>query len=333
MSFYQLESIYWCESSNRKTLHDKKLRVCSFCGRSAKNAIFKDDAHLIPRLIGNNKLLSDLECDNCNSFFSEYEHHLANFLGINRTIHKVNARKGHVPFVSGDAKITARSEGYKKSDGVVIDIHENGVPFNLTDEGASFTINYLKQKYIPRYVYKAFLKIALSTIPANERHNYKHAFNYVRYGNTATLDSCIIRGYRFPHTLSFKPHIMVFKKKYKILRMFTHIVLFYCQNIIFEIPVPLNNLDLFFYNQAIENIPSPPFSLQIPTHNSFSLQPFYLNMCSEETTSNDVENLKFEIAKKDLEDVVSVNPQTNETKAVENLNDGIVQVIIKNHFI
>jgi hypothetical protein len=55
-------------------------------------------------------------------------------------------------------------------------------------------------------------------------------------------------------------------------------------------------------------------------------------MCSEVTNENDVENLRFEIAKTGLEDVISINLQTNEEIPLGNFNDGIVQIVIKNNF-
>src|SRR6476620_10786235 len=92
-SAYQLEAIFLCEVSNKKELVQKNLRKCRFCGRSIANTTFNNEAHLIPELLGNKKLYSDFECDACNSFFSNYESNLTNFIGITRALQKVNAKK------------------------------------------------------------------------------------------------------------------------------------------------------------------------------------------------------------------------------------------------
>jgi hypothetical protein len=45
-------------------------RTCRFCGKHHDASIFQKDAHIIPHFMGNKYLVSNFECDDCNSSFS-----------------------------------------------------------------------------------------------------------------------------------------------------------------------------------------------------------------------------------------------------------------------
>lgn len=69
------------------------------------------DAHIISELLGNHHLVSNFECDVCNSIFGNYESDLANFLGITRTIQSVKGKKNKIPkFPSYDNQLKAESK-------------------------------------------------------------------------------------------------------------------------------------------------------------------------------------------------------------------------------
>lgn len=55
--------------------------TCRFCGKSTPEVKFQNDAHAIPQLLGNRKLILVDECDACNSFFAaKLEDHLGKLL-------------------------------------------------------------------------------------------------------------------------------------------------------------------------------------------------------------------------------------------------------------
>ncbi|MFT6333913.1 MAG: histidinol phosphatase-like PHP family hydrolase [Halioglobus sp.] len=59
--------------ASRKTTHGQKARFCRFCKKSHPKVSFNDDAHNIPKSLGNRFLLSNHECDNCNKLFGKYD--------------------------------------------------------------------------------------------------------------------------------------------------------------------------------------------------------------------------------------------------------------------
>src|SRR5690606_25855021 len=54
--------------------------TCRFCGESDRT-LFRNTAHTVPRALGNSRLVSLDECDNCNTTFGRYEDHLVRFFG------------------------------------------------------------------------------------------------------------------------------------------------------------------------------------------------------------------------------------------------------------
>jgi len=130
-------------------------RVCRFCGKDDNNS-FKKKAHTVPQTLGNKFLLSFDECDDCNSLFGEYETHLTNFFepiraifsnGILRKFKSPRERIIVEPFpqIPGGRLISDKSDNYK-----------------LTQNQQE--IHMKTNSYVPIYVYRALLKIALSLI-------------------------------------------------------------------------------------------------------------------------------------------------------------------------
>lgn len=61
---------------------DKEKKVCRFCGKSEDDVHFENKSHVIPKFLGNFFVLSNFECDECNSFFSKYETELEKYIKI-----------------------------------------------------------------------------------------------------------------------------------------------------------------------------------------------------------------------------------------------------------
>src|ERR1044072_8787003 len=95
---------------DKRNLKPKHERVCKFCGFSMPEVKFPDEAHLLSEMIGNKDLFSDFECKACNLKLSNYENDLANFLGISRTILRVNTKGGIPDFKSQGKKLIARAK-------------------------------------------------------------------------------------------------------------------------------------------------------------------------------------------------------------------------------
>ena len=93
-SKYELKYKFDTNIDKKRYLGKNNNKICRFCDKTEPNTSFKKDAHVIPQLIGNHKLLSNFECDICNDLFSIFENSLASYLGPLRTIAGIVGRKG-----------------------------------------------------------------------------------------------------------------------------------------------------------------------------------------------------------------------------------------------
>jgi hypothetical protein len=68
----------------KKSAHGKDNGYCRFCMRIFPEVTFKNEAHIIPKSLGNKYLLSKHECDECNALFAKYDDNLAKHLAMYR---------------------------------------------------------------------------------------------------------------------------------------------------------------------------------------------------------------------------------------------------------
>ncbi len=137
-------------------------------------ANFKNDAHIIPELLGNKYLISDFECNECNLKFGRYDDHLAKFLGISRTLNEVRTKEKFASFKSVDKKLKAGKSSLAAIPGIEIsssDDIDNPIDFNFATGAGS--VNVKKQSYRPLHVFKSFVKMALCCVKHSEISSYK----------------------------------------------------------------------------------------------------------------------------------------------------------------
>ena len=61
---------------------EKSYKKCRFCGKTQDEVTFDNKSHVVPKFLGNFLVISNFECDKCNSFFSKYETELEKFIKI-----------------------------------------------------------------------------------------------------------------------------------------------------------------------------------------------------------------------------------------------------------
>lgn len=91
-AYYPIRSM----SCPQVPISDSKVpadRKCKFCNKPYGEVSFGNVAHIIPEFLGNRHLVSDFECDSCNSKFGEYDTAFAAWLGAIRTILKTRGKK------------------------------------------------------------------------------------------------------------------------------------------------------------------------------------------------------------------------------------------------
>ncbi|PIQ21497.1 MAG: hypothetical protein COW65_08770 [Cytophagales bacterium CG18_big_fil_WC_8_21_14_2_50_42_9] len=268
---YEIEELVVCPVEEVNNLKPKEERICRFCGLNFSQTTFEGKPHIISELLGNKYLISDFECDNCNTFFGKYENDLTAFLGMSRTFLGVKNKKDKVPeFNSPGYKLLARrTDFYGIKDGLQISVHKSakGI-FNIDSNLGKSEIKYLKQPYVPVKVYKALLKIALSIIPEKYVADYQYTFQYLKGINDKLSWVAKIIYYELPYNhLVAHPVCFLFKKLAPKNRSTNHIFALYFQNHVFEFPIPFckTDIDNDLYNGRPCSIPlCPPILFSKP---------------------------------------------------------------------
>ncbi|MBG8555001.1 HNH endonuclease [Hymenobacter guriensis] len=226
----------------------KAAQKCRFCGRNGLETKFKHKAHLIPRLLGNEHLLSDFECDDCNLKFSAWENDLANYLGIFRTVRGGTGNAKLPTFKSSDKLVTARPGTFMGVPGSIL-IERAGLDndaFTIRDEEGIAEIKVAKNPYIPINVYKALLKMALSVLDQDQVGHYKPLFQLLDgQMPDALLDPALVVHHTMPsgHSL-VHPHCFMFRKRETQDRQFTHQFYLRYQHHVFCVPIPFHTADI-----------------------------------------------------------------------------------------
>jgi len=252
---------------NRQELIPRNQRVCRFCGKKNPDTYFRKDAHLIPQLLGNKKLLSDHECDSCNKLFGiQYEDNLANFLGVARTLSMNQGQNGIPKFVSPDKSISIKEE-VKNSKSFIFNESEGSGSIDYSNANSTI-ITAIKHSYIPLSVYKAILKVAISLID-DKLEDYSRTIEFLM---TNKLDKFIqnnpligLHRYfipgpslEFPMSFSFIKNISSQEEKNLVP---SRAVVICFQNWVYQIFIPFDSKDEHFERVGKEIIRPilPPF--------------------------------------------------------------------------
>jgi hypothetical protein len=143
-TYYEVEDLILDVEDSRRKLKKRSERTCRFCNKSVPEASFKNTSHLVPSMMGNRYLLSDFECDACNSLFSGYENDLANYLGVERSFNPL--KKGKVVrFETPDKKLRI-TEGFLDENDKVVKTHIQSLDPNKNH----FTLDEEKKQIILR---------------------------------------------------------------------------------------------------------------------------------------------------------------------------------------
>lgn len=167
---------YGTDSDQKVFLGDKNTRVCRFCGRTKPDVNFRKDAHALSNLIGNNRLFSYYECDECNGvLFTQFESHFANYMRLKHCLAQVRGKNGIPTF-------KPKNDSFSRIDVdnvISIVTKEDEDSFCEVDE-VNKTIHFHgKRTYIPQMVYKCLLKMALTVIPESELCNVQNAMDFL----------------------------------------------------------------------------------------------------------------------------------------------------------
>lgn len=163
---YDILKIYrLSQSSDEELTSGYAVRKCRFCGKTEPEVKFRKRAHAISELCGSHHLLSDYECDSCNSKFSKYEREFSQFMLFYHTIFGVKGKKGVPKYQRNRNETTGVSYENGK---VSLRSQVNEAPFvSIKCKDNKFTVAGTRT-YVPIDVYRALLKMALTVIPESE---------------------------------------------------------------------------------------------------------------------------------------------------------------------
>lgn len=162
----------------------KDARFCLFCGRSSSETKFSKVAHAVSETLGNKRLVSNFECDECNDAFGRLlEDSLGKYLmpfkftsGVigkkSALTIKDNSKDNKKSYDSYRAQKDQRNDAYSQEGKLINYIIEKPDTDIVQLNNDGFSLALKRQAYKPDLVYAAFLKMALGVIPLNKMQGY-----------------------------------------------------------------------------------------------------------------------------------------------------------------
>lgn len=153
-------------------------RRCRFCQRDATQARFTKDAHAIPEALGNHKLLSREECDDCNKLGSSFEDDLAKHLSVSRAMSRLRAKEGDVKHRFG--KNPSSIESDSKNNRVIVHrtIGDTSLQTRRTPSGIQYVVKVPGHR--PMNVVKALARIGFMLAPEKVLAELDHVRRWLR---------------------------------------------------------------------------------------------------------------------------------------------------------
>jgi len=133
----------------------KDVKVCRYCGKTEHETEFRNKSHVVPKFLGNFLVISNTECDECNSHFSRYETELEKYIKIPLIVNRNNK----------DLKDRIGVNISRVGDEIIVNGKQERVEFN------------------GNYVIKILLKFAYGMLYEKELGDYKN-INKSLFGDT-----------------------------------------------------------------------------------------------------------------------------------------------------
>lgn len=309
ISYFNFENgqVFYCPDKYPQNLKRRDKRKCRFCGKDSTTTTFKSDSHVIPKALGNHYLISDFECDKCNSVFSKYETDLINFIGLSRSISTIKGRKKHPNFKSKDLKAT-KTLLFNELDVLNIEaINSNDAKITQTS-ATEFEIRYTKSKYKPINVYKALYKIALSCMPNYLINEYYLGLEFLKDSFPIQLKTGLkIHTFRLDKGYS-SPFGILFERNSNKSNTLKHTFVLFYDTFMFQILLPFNSSDYSRKN----NLDFPVFPPFYGGDKSASINVVYSTIrefCKHNYETTDEEIFKLKLDEKDVANTIAINEE------------------------
>lgn len=169
--------------TDRRTIigtKNKSSRICRFCEKGISDgATFRKVAHAISEGLGNKNIILADECDSCNEYFGkEIEPQLITHLDIYRAFLGIKGKKGLPTITFKNGKITHNDE-------MAVVITRD---FEKISDEEFVVMLETNNKFNPLKLYKALVKIALSTISSDVMHHFRTTYEWLSSDKGATVE-------------------------------------------------------------------------------------------------------------------------------------------------
>lgn len=149
--------------NEKTTLRDSVQYHCRFCGQAKNAKHFKKVAHAVSEGLGNKRIITSYECDECNEQFANYEENeITRLFKFYKTLRGLKGKNGIIKEHGGNFSYTengtfsAQIDMSKKKFDISLGIAPNGTVAPI----------FSKQQVINfKLVYQALVKYALSVVP------------------------------------------------------------------------------------------------------------------------------------------------------------------------
>lgn len=236
----------------KKTFLGKKGDACRFCGRNGSEVAFKNNAHVLPQLLGNRFLLSYYECDDCNTLFGKYEDDLAKFLAPMRTLSGIKGKRGIPEFYDYEGKLRIKNNAKNE-----LKINVDHLPHDDIIEGKDFETVFQanRQPFKEINVYKSIVKIGLTIIKSKDVSNFERTIAFLK----ENLDGQLLRKDLFKMLYSFipgpvqmrEPEITIYQRIDDNEGIPEKIMILRCANLIFYVVLPMNKNDYHLTGKVV----------------------------------------------------------------------------------
>ncbi|NCI51353.1 HNH endonuclease [Sediminibacterium roseum] len=313
----------------------KTDRSCRFCQKQMPDVTFKKDAHIYPEFIGNRKLVSDFECDECNSIFSKLENDLNHFLGPVLALQGIQGKKKKgrgrdVSYTAPDNRL--KIEPIKLEDGtkgIAVSKADLGDPsITINHSGGETYIEYTKHDYIPLNVYKLLLKMAVCSLPEAEMKNYPSLPAYLLDDSLdEKMNGCqFMTIHRKPFSLGHRAPIgNLFKKRDKNRLLPTHVFVLMFANFVVQIYLPehLDDIPLIYESGKLPEIAPilPPFFYSRKEADTLAYTSTNYMMNSKDTVEKELERISMQNNPQALAKAHVYNAYTDASVPVENFGE------------
>ena len=302
---YDFHSFDFVTTNPIKSLKVKNERICRYCSKKIPEVSFDNEAHLYPEFLGNKYSVSDFECDTCNKKFGKLEKQLSNFIGPFITLNGTKGKKKIPCTPSHDGKMLAAKGLLFDSKIIELGVTDNNPShIHYNPNTNSFEIPFTKQPYVPKDVYKAFLKIALGMLDESEVSKFDAGFKML---NDKTFAKTIIGPIVSVNVYSVSvPYnytgIVMFKKRNDSDIIPTYVMVLFYRQFMFQFLLPFE--DSFFLTMKKLTIAVP---ILPPILSTEKIEIFHCN--------KSYERLDSEISKSVVQTIV-LQPDTKDVKQV-----------------